>query len=54
MRIVREQGKKYRAYSPEEFFKSSESPQRTFNLNEPKSKRSHTKDLTAETDQKLD
>ncbi len=33
MRITHENGKKYRAYSPEEFFKSPENPQTLFSLN---------------------
>ncbi len=45
MRITYENGKKYRAYSPEEFFRAPESPQLHFNLNEPKPKRPNIKKL---------
>lgn len=51
MRITQEQGKKYRAYSPDEFFKSPESPQQFFNLSKPEPKRTHKKDLADATNQ---
>jgi hypothetical protein len=35
MRITYENGKKYRAYSPQEFFKSPERPQTLFNMDKP-------------------
>ncbi|HEY3373621.1 MAG TPA: hypothetical protein VGK02_00965 [Candidatus Aquicultor sp.] len=46
MRITLESnGKKYRAYSPEEFFKSPENPQTIFNLTKPSRKNHRANDL---------
>jgi len=52
MRITHEKGKKYRAYSPQEFFKSPESPQPFYGLNELKPKRSDAKELNDQTARK--
>lgn len=52
MRITYEKGKKYRAFSPQEFFKSPESPQLLYSLNQPKPKRPDTKEPDGETNQK--
>lgn len=45
MRITHEKGKRYRAYSPEEFFKTPESPQLFYGLREPKPKKPDTKEM---------
>lgn len=52
MRITTEAGKKYRAYSPEEFFKSPESSQTYFNLDKSKPKTRNAKGVHDEKSQK--
>jgi hypothetical protein len=49
MRITYENGKKYRAYSPEEFFKSPERPQTLFNMDKPTPKYHGDKELHEKT-----
>jgi len=54
MRITHEKGKKYRAYSPQEFFRSPENPQLLYSLNKPKPKRPSTSELADKINQKSD
>jgi len=43
MRITNENGKRYRAYSPDEFFSAPKDPKLTFYVNAPKPKKYNTK-----------
>jgi len=54
MRITHEKGKKYRAYSPQEFFRSPKNPQPLYSLNAPKPKKSNIKELANEIEQLSD
>ena len=51
MRIADQNGKKYRVYSPEEFFKSPESPQQYFIPTAPKPKKVDVVKIEDKTDQ---
>lgn len=51
MRITSENGKRYRAYSPEEFFKSTDNTPTPFNFNKPKPKNDYAKALLDEKSQ---
>ncbi|MBS3910175.1 MAG: hypothetical protein KGZ93_11250 [Actinobacteria bacterium] len=51
VRIADQNGKKYRAYSPEEFFKSPESPQQYFIPTAPKPKKVDVVKIEDKTDQ---
>ncbi|MDI6816553.1 MAG: hypothetical protein QME41_05115 [Actinomycetota bacterium] len=51
MRIADQNGKKYRVYSPEEFFKSPESPQQYFIPAAPKPKKVNVVKIEDKADQ---